>query len=360
MNWLSIAPAQPFIVEELGITVTSLGLLGAVFLIGIGSFQIPAGLLAAKYNPKKIAIIGLALSSLFAGLCGLATSFPALLLFRFLAGVFMSFFFGPGIAFFTPFFNVRERGVALGIYNAGFHVGTLIALGAWPYLITSAGWRLGLLVPGMLGILLAAITYSIARGFPVNKNSEGINLTVLRNRDVWLAAFGLTVAGGAWYPLTQFGILYITSQTNLSLETAGMLVSLLSVGSIIGAPVSGRVYDTVSSRRGLFLVVSGGISVGLVALATPSIHIVVAAMLALGFLTTSAHTIYYLLPMGRVSETQISLAVALINGVHLLGASALPYFFAVCVELFGYGFAWVGVAFVSLISLLVVFRLRFN
>ncbi|MEM2237399.1 MAG: MFS transporter [Candidatus Caldarchaeum sp.] len=110
LNWLTISSAQPFIAEELGVTVTSLGLLGAAFLVGIGAFQIPAGLLAAKYGPRKIALAGLALSSLFAGLCGLTTSFPTLLLFRFLAGVFMSFFFRPEIAFSTPFFNVRERG----------------------------------------------------------------------------------------------------------------------------------------------------------------------------------------------------------------------------------------------------------
>ncbi|MEM2484900.1 MAG: MFS transporter [Candidatus Caldarchaeum sp.] len=138
------------------------------------------------------------------------------------------------------------------------------------------------------------------------QKSEAINL-VSRNRDVWLAAFGLTVSGCAWYPLTQLGILYITSQTNLRLETAGTLVSLLSVGSIIGAPVSGRIYDTISSKMGLFPVVSGGITVGLVTLTTPSIHVAVPAMLTLGFLTTSAHTIYYLLPMGRVSEARYPL-----------------------------------------------------
>jgi MFS family permease len=146
LNWLAVAPAQPAIASELRLNITSLGLLGTVFLIGIGSFQLPAGITATR----------LGASSLFAGLSWLAPTFEILVAFRLLTGISMAFFFGPGIAFFTPLFPARERGTALGIYNAGFHAGTLVALGVWPAVVAATGWRMALLLPEVAGWMLWA------------------------------------------------------------------------------------------------------------------------------------------------------------------------------------------------------------
>ncbi|MDW7977277.1 MAG: MFS transporter, partial [Candidatus Caldarchaeum sp.] len=321
MNWLAIAPAQPFIAEEFGVGVASLGLLGSVFLVGIGFFQIPAGIVASKYGPRRTALLGLGLSSVFSGLCGLASSFELLLVFRLLAGIFMSFFFGPGIAFLIPFFSVKERGVALGLYNGGFHVGSLIALGLWPFVVISVGWRLALAIPGLLGVFMAAATLSVSRGHENRGVEEKVELGALRSRVVWLSALGLTFSGGSWYPLTQFGILYLTADIGLGLETAGLLMAGMSVGSVLASPFMGRVYDSTSSKKKLIMAVNAGTTIGIAAMTVRNAALLALVIFFLGVLYIGAYTVYYLIPMEKVNGPEVPVAIALVNSVQLVSAS---------------------------------------
>ena len=67
-------------------------------LIGIGIFQIPAGILAAKYGPRKIAIYGILITSSYAAfLSGLSTDLHHMIILRFIVGLGMAFFFGPSV-----------------------------------------------------------------------------------------------------------------------------------------------------------------------------------------------------------------------------------------------------------------------
>ncbi|MDW8083818.1 MAG: MFS transporter [Candidatus Caldarchaeum sp.] len=344
LNWLSISPAQPFIASEFGVGLTSLGVLGTVFLVGIGTFQIPAGLLATKYGPKKIALTGLFLSSLFAGLCSLAPNFESLLVLRFLTGVFLSFFFGPGISFFTPLFGVRERGTALGIYNAGFHVGTLLAIGVWPTLITQVGWRLGLLIPGVIGLVLTGVTYGVSRWVNDRTNNEEYGLSAIKNTAVISSALGLALAGAAWYPLTQFGILYLDLEKDVGFEAAGALISVLSVGSVFGAPLSGRIFDRARNRKLLLYLLNVLSALALSAFVFTPVALIPLVMFVIGFLYTSSNSLFYLVPMSLLPEEKVAVAVAMVNSVHLLAASVIPFVFANLVESLGYVVGWLSMS----------------
>lgn len=340
LNWLAISPAQPFIADEFGIGLTSLGFLGTVFLVGIGVFQLPAAVLATKYGARKIALIGLLMSSVFGGLCGLAPNFETLLVFRFLTGVFLSFFFGPGITFFTPLFGARERGIALGVYNAGFHMGTLLAIGLWPTVISGVGWRNGLLIPGILGILLTASTYQASRWVREPPGSSDFGLSTAKNSVVLASALGLGVAGAAWYPLTQFGILYLNSEKNLGFETAGLLISLLSVGSVVGAPVTGRIFDSSSNRKRLLYVLNLLSAFSLSLFVFSPVFLIPVVMFFVGFFYTGSNSLFYLAPLSVLSENKVAVAVATVNCVHLIAASTIPYVFANVVETLGYFWGW--------------------
>ncbi|MEM0440450.1 MAG: MFS transporter [Candidatus Caldarchaeum sp.] len=358
LNWLAISPAQPFVAYEFGLGLTSLGFLGTIFLIGIGVFQLPAAVLATKYGARKIALIGLLMSSLFAGLCGLAPNFETLLVFRFLTGVFLSFFFGPGIMFFTPLFGTKERGFALGIYNAGFHMGTLIAIGFWPMVISLVGWRNGLLIPGILGILLTASTYRASLWVHEPPSSSDFGLSTAKNSVVLASALGLGVAGAAWYPLTQFGIFYLNSEKNLGFETAGLLISILSVGSVVGAPVIGRIFDLTSSRKRLLYVLSLMSAFSLFLFAFSPVLLIPAVMFSVGFFYTGLNSLLYVAPLTVLSENKVAVAVATVNCVHLIAASTIPYIFANVVETQGYLWGWAAMSALCLTAAIFIKALK--
>jgi MFS family permease len=74
INWFNISAIFPLIAVEFNKDVSLLGSISAAFFMGIGLMQIPAGIFAAKYNPRISAIVGIIISSSAALLCGLVFS----------------------------------------------------------------------------------------------------------------------------------------------------------------------------------------------------------------------------------------------------------------------------------------------
>ncbi len=363
VNWLAISAALPHISSEMGLDVPSLGLMGTVFLVGIGLFQIPSGVLAAKLGSRPVSLAGLGLSSLFAALSSIAPSYETLLLARFATGASMAFFFGPGIGLFSPLFKPSERGMALGIYNTGFHVGSMLSLGAWANLIEVIGWRLSLLLPGIAGLIMTAATAKVTTGLGSSENSleyTGGLSRVLRDRDIWIISTALTLGGGTWYALSQFGIVYLSSEGGLTVGTSGLIVSILAVGSIVGSPLSGRIYDIVKSKVILLILINAGLAIGLGVLIIHNVVVFGVAMFLLGILYTSSFTVSYLLPLHyrHIGERYAPLAIGLINGVQLLGGALFPSAFALSVERVGFTFSWALMGVVAMMSIPFLYRLR--
>jgi MFS family permease len=55
VNWYSLAAVFTFTASELNQNVSGLGLATATFFVGIGVFQVPCGILAAKIGPRLTA-----------------------------------------------------------------------------------------------------------------------------------------------------------------------------------------------------------------------------------------------------------------------------------------------------------------
>ena len=66
VNWYNIASIFAPMAVELKSDVSGLGILASSFYLGIVLFQIPGGLLAAKYGPRRTSFVGIFLASVSA------------------------------------------------------------------------------------------------------------------------------------------------------------------------------------------------------------------------------------------------------------------------------------------------------
>ena len=95
INWFNISSIFYFIALDFKLDINSLGLITMSFLIGVGLFQLPAGILVAKYGPKRLSMIGIMLSSIMAIISGLSQDEIQITVFRFFIGIGMAFFLVP-------------------------------------------------------------------------------------------------------------------------------------------------------------------------------------------------------------------------------------------------------------------------
>src|SRR5437870_13460006 len=90
INWFNIAPllgATGHIALGLSVDLPSQGLLTSSFLLGAGIFQIPAGIVSARWGPKNTSQLAMLILSLSGLRDGLTANFAVLLVSRFLLGL---------------------------------------------------------------------------------------------------------------------------------------------------------------------------------------------------------------------------------------------------------------------------------
>src|SRR5207245_7488279 len=98
INWFNIAPIFSLMAADLRSSILGLGYLTFGAFLGAAIFQIPSGILAARFGPKRVMTLGVCLTSGAALISCLSTNLYQLLILRFLVGLGTSFSYGSGLA----------------------------------------------------------------------------------------------------------------------------------------------------------------------------------------------------------------------------------------------------------------------
>ena len=155
INWFNISAIFPLIALEFNKDVSLLGSISAAFFIGIGLFQIPAGIFAVKFNPRISAIVGITIASTAALLCGLVLSSSELIWLRFIVGCGMAFFFSSAVILIARHGKRGFPGFSIGLMNSAHSMGGIIGIFVWIIIAQVVGWRVSLMLSGVLGLVTA-------------------------------------------------------------------------------------------------------------------------------------------------------------------------------------------------------------
>ncbi len=365
INWFNIASIFYLVASDFKEDIAMLGIISASFLIGVGLFQVPAGIIAAKYGPRKIAIYGIMIASSAALVTGLASNTSQITLLRFIIGLGMACFFGPSVILVSKYLGKESEGLGIGLLNSAHALGGIIGLFGWVILAEQFGWRATLILSGGLGISTAIILNSaLLRDVDGIRNEFKIKvshvLSTLFNKS--LIVLGITLLGfqaGSSMILT-FTVFYFVGHLKINPIDAGLIGSLSLIVALVSSPFFGKLYDKIGNARKLLLI-SGIISaVSLVGFATDSLYVITASILITGFFLSAGFVIVYA-KAKEISKAQPqyqTLAVSFVNGVSLFGVFWVPVFFSNIVSGLGYEIAWLLGALVIILLILPVVRLK--
>ncbi|MCI4362411.1 MAG: MFS transporter, partial [Thermoplasmata archaeon] len=97
-NWYNIGAVLPLVATGLHASPTQLAIVLGAFLVGVGIFQVPAGLASVRWGARRVSLAGVALFSLASIATAFAPTWEILALVRFLGGVGAAFFFSPALS----------------------------------------------------------------------------------------------------------------------------------------------------------------------------------------------------------------------------------------------------------------------
>jgi MFS family permease len=246
--------AQP-IKADLGLTDTQFGAIGGLaFALLYSLLGVPLALLADRTSRSSVIAGSLAVWSGFTALCGTATGYWQLFLFRLGVGVGEAGGVAPSYALIADYFPPERRARALATYSLGVPIGIAAGTLVGAYLASAIDWRAAFLVMGIAGVILAPILKYFVRdlprsGLPVSGAPLRQVFPILaRKPTFWLMALASSASSLCGYGLALWIPSVLIRSFGLDLvETGQFFASLVLVGGTAGVFAGGWLADRLGA-----------------------------------------------------------------------------------------------------------------
>jgi putative MFS transporter len=141
------------------------GLLAGITALGIVVGVAPSGLFADRYGRKRVLMAGMAWYTIITGLTALAGNIASLIALRFVAGIGMGMMFPIPYAMVSEFVSLHHRGRFTGIMDSflslGYFVSPALAAVIIPNTGIDVGWRVFFVLGGIPLLYVALIWWLV-------------------------------------------------------------------------------------------------------------------------------------------------------------------------------------------------------
>lgn len=269
-----VAPAvmTGHLMAEFGIGAAALGQFSAFYFYSYVAIQVPTGVLADHWGPRKLLTAGSFVAAcgalMFAAAPSIAVADAGRLLIGAAAGVVFVALLQLSTRWFAPHIYATMSGIALfvGVSGATFAGIPL------HYFVEGFGWRPVMAVVAALHLVIGAGIWWIVRDDPVQKGYRSFVPTdpqaamtmkalldglkrVLRYRNTWLLSL---LTGGLAGPLLAFaglwGVPFLTTHYGLSTAAGAAITSAMLICYAIGGLLLGMLSDRIGLRKPFFVI----------------------------------------------------------------------------------------------------------
>ncbi|MEG3124119.1 spinster family MFS transporter [Sphingomonas sp. GB1N7] len=257
--------AKP-IQDDLHVTDGQLGRLGGLYFAVFYCFiSIPVAWMADRGNRVRVLSIACALWSAATIACGMAASYPQLVMARMAVGVGEAGGVPPSYSIISDYFAIDQRGRALGLFNLGPPIGQALGVAFGATIAARYDWRTAFVSLGIVGIFAAVAVWLIVRepkrgaSDPVPAHVPAVDEEKVRFGQAARAFFTrpililVALASGATqfvtYATLNFTTLFLMREKGMTLgEVAIWYALLLGIGVSAGIYFSGWLLDRLTSK----------------------------------------------------------------------------------------------------------------
>ncbi|WP_029915959.1 MFS transporter [Pelobacter seleniigenes] len=292
------------LMHDFNMSATGLGNLSGFYFYSYVAMQIPTGLLADGWGPRRLLTAGALVAGLGSLIFALAGGLLWACLGRLLIGGSVAVAFVAMMKLSSHWMAPRQFSLASGLalllgIMGGVFAGTPLRL-----LIAAYNWRTVMLVAALFPFLIAVLIWLVVRDDPaargyrshaplsaLPKDRHGGVLSglrqVLRYRNTWL----LTLAPGALVGSVitfagLWGVPFLTTHYGLSLPAAAAVCSAMLLAWAAGGPICGSLSERIGKRKLPYLVSCSVLIAGwAVVLLWPRlpVPVLVALLIVIGF-----------------------------------------------------------------------------
>lgn len=353
LDRFAIANMATFMMPELGMTNTDLGLVMSAFALAWGISGYLGSVLSDLTENKKLVLLACMLAfSVCSFLSGVAITFIALIIIRFIMGIFEGPIFPVLQAFVLAQSSPQRRGMNVGLVSTT-SMG-IISMLLGPIILVAVcqafGWRQTFFLTLLPGLIIAYLVHKVLREpdmtnvggakTKAEKTSLKGSLSVFKNRNV-ITAILFSSFIMCWNITTlTFAPVYLVTVKGFSETAMSYIMAIIGLGAVIWGTLVPSLSDRFGRKSTVFIfslltVVS---SLGLVIAPSP---VLIGICVFIGWCGSGVFPIYQVAILGEsIDPKYASTAIAGVQMVGEIGGGVIGVTIAGrLADLYGLGWA---------------------
>jgi len=259
------------LMADFNIGAASLGNFSSFYYYSYVAVQIPTGILADYWGPRKLLTAGALLSSFGAFLFASASSIHMANIGRFIIGASMGVAWVSILKLSTRWLKPNQFAIVTGVALCLGILGALSAGVPLRLLMNWFGWRPVIVGAGAITLTLSLAIWVFVRDDPVQKgyDSYATDLapsihrqrasilrdlsTIFRYKNTWiLSIVPASLVGPVLTFAGLWGLPYLTTHYALSPVSSATLISALLIACALGAPILGSLSEKTGRRKPIY------------------------------------------------------------------------------------------------------------
>jgi len=250
------------VTRELQLSLAYVGMIWGALPLGMALCSILGGLLGDRFDLRKVIGFGSFVIALASGLRGVSGGPVTLIIFMFLSGAALSIVIPNLPKIVGLFFPPRQRGLAFGMVNSGFNIGSILAtaLGATFILPLVGSWRNVIFFYSAICVVLGIIWLLVMKKGKSGQAIAGTSTTerevpfretlatIVRVKELWLLVITNFGVVGSYIALMGYIPVYLENAGVMKI-TGDTISSTIFMAGIIGAIALPTLSDRIGTRK---------------------------------------------------------------------------------------------------------------
>jgi len=354
----SIPPILSLIISELHLTYAQAGLLMSLFALPGLFVSIWGGFLADRYGMRSL---GTGCFLLMIGgtlLVGLGINLQILGLGRIIAGIG-----GLTLSVILPkllsqWFKERELGLAMGIFNTGVPLGSVICFGLFGKMGSLWGWRVPILLTGIYLLFTFILFLILYRLPPSEKMGEYKSLSIFKSFKemgcpIWFVGFSWLWFNAAFVSFATFAPDFFI-QRGYTIEQSGFLIGIPLLGSLLFSTPIGYLVDRFKHQE--WFIGVGAMALAILILFFNFSSSFLLLVILMGIFSAMIPAPIYSLPPEMLKIENIGLGFGIISTCSSFGLFVAPYLVGKTKDVTGsYSWSFILISLFSFLILIFIF-----
>ncbi|GAB3168092.1 NarK family nitrate/nitrite MFS transporter [Telluribacter humicola] len=370
-GWFGIAPLMKIIKDDLGLTKEQIGNTIIASVAATVIARVLIGRLCDTWGPRKAYSALLAVSSIPVIMVGFANSYESFLLFRLAIGVIGASFvitqYHTSVMFDKKIVGTANA-VAGGWGNLGGGVTNMVmplifaAFIGMGYLPSSA-WRLAMVVPGVILLVLSVLYYFNTKDTPAGNFDEieatntaaspkakGTLAMAAKDPRTWILFLAYGACFGIEITFDNVAALYFAENFGATLTTAGILAGTFGFMNLFARAMGGIMADKVGNKYGMrgkgtllaLLLALEGVGIALFSQSGNILYAVIAMLGFAMFLKMANGVTYAIVPF--INRKAMGSVSGIVGAGGNVGAVLAGFLFKSSAITYAQAFMYIGVA----------------